>query len=203
MDAKDLPSANGGGVTPTASSPRLPENGPAHEGRGPGTTASGSIIATGAAARRVSPRPSSSRSEPYPASSSNGAASASLTTSGARPAVAPKRPTTTSAARPRMADQPGTAQTVAKDQSARPQRKDPDPVQLLQLDTGEWACPTCTLLNPESSLQCDACGTHRPSAKANGKGQGGEGWWCEFCGSGPREMGFWSCGECGWVRKWG
>jgi hypothetical protein len=30
-----------------------------------------------------------------------------------------------------------------------------------------------------------------------------DGWWCEFCGAGPREMGFWSCLECGWVRKWG
>jgi hypothetical protein len=69
---------------------------------------------------------------------------------------------------------------------------------MVQLPTGEWSCPTCTLLNPAHSLQCEACG----SAKSTTKGDG-EMWWCEFCGSGPREMGFWSCTDCGWVRKWG
>jgi len=67
------------------------------------------------------------------------------------------------------------------------------------LDADEWSCPTCTLINPSSSLSCDACTTSRPVKLVTTK----EGWYCEFCGSGPREMGFWSCGECGWVRKWG
>lgn len=63
----------------------------------------------------------------------------------------------------------------------------------------EWSCPTCTLINPSSSLSCDACATSRPVQLVTTS----EGWFCEFCGSGPREMGFWSCVNCGWVRKWG
>lgn len=64
----------------------------------------------------------------------------------------------------------------------------------------EWSCPTCTLINPLSALSCEACTTSRPVSAISGSG---DGWYCEFCGAGPREMGYWSCAECGWVRKWG
>lgn len=67
---------------------------------------------------------------------------------------------------------------------------------------GDWQCNTCTLVNPPHILQCDACATPRP-VQAKPRGQQINGWMCEFCGSGPREMTYWSCGECGWVRKWG
>lgn len=71
-------------------------------------------------------------------------------------------------------------------------------------DTDEWPCPTCTLLNPFTALSCEACTTPRPQSQSQHrpKTQDG-GWFCDFCGSGPREMSFWSCNECGWVRKWG
>ena len=62
----------------------------------------------------------------------------------------------------------------------------------------DWSCPTCTLVNPISSLTCEACTSPRPAIRGDGQS-----WYCEFCGAGPREMGFWSCVECGWVRKWG
>ncbi|EIW73578.1 hypothetical protein TREMEDRAFT_59752 [Tremella mesenterica DSM 1558] len=60
----------------------------------------------------------------------------------------------------------------------------------------EWSCATCTLLNPASKTRCEACDTARPVDPS-------EGWYCEFCGAGPRDAGYWSCLECGWVRKWG
>jgi hypothetical protein len=65
----------------------------------------------------------------------------------------------------------------------------------------EWSCPTCTLLNPISSRTCEACSTPNPRSPPTIKK--GDGWFCDFCGSGPRDMSYWSCSECGWVRKWG
>jgi hypothetical protein len=65
----------------------------------------------------------------------------------------------------------------------------------------EWSCPTCTLLNPISSRTCEACTT--PNANTPPPSKKGDGWFCDFCGSGPRDMSYWSCSECGWVRKWG
>jgi hypothetical protein len=65
----------------------------------------------------------------------------------------------------------------------------------------EWSCPTCTLLNPNPSRTCEACSTPNPNTPPPNKK--GDGWFCDFCGSGPRDMSFWSCSECGWVRKWG
>lgn len=71
---------------------------------------------------------------------------------------------------------------------------------LLTLPSGEWSCPTCTLLNQPRSLACEACAAPKPRPTQNKKANS---WWCEFCGAGPRDMEFWSCLDCGWVRKWG
>ncbi|BEJ13840.1 hypothetical protein CspHIS471_0310140 [Cutaneotrichosporon sp. HIS471] len=60
-----------------------------------------------------------------------------------------------------------------------------------------WTCGICTLINTLSAHRCEACESPRPAQNTD------DGWWCEFCGAGPREMGFWSCLECGWVRKSG
>lgn len=82
-----------------------------------------------------------------------------------------------------------------------PAPKSPRPEEpLLTLPSGEWSCPTCTLLNGPRSLACEACTTPKPRPTQSKKGNS---WWCEFCGAGPRDMEFWSCLECGWVRKWG
>lgn len=62
----------------------------------------------------------------------------------------------------------------------------------------QWACPTCTLLNPVRMTTCDACTTPRPQQMVTG-----DGWFCDFCGCGPREMTYWTCGECGSMRTWG
>ena len=68
-----------------------------------------------------------------------------------------------------------------------------------------WSCPTCTLLNPHTNRSCEACTTLRPgvTSSLSQSKTSAEGWYCDFCGSGPREMSFWSCAECGTVRKWG
>ncbi|CAD6570264.1 MAG: hypothetical protein TREMPRED_005707 [Tremellales sp. Tagirdzhanova-0007] len=71
---------------------------------------------------------------------------------------------------------------------------------LLESPNGKWSCTTCTLLNPPLALTCEACASSRPRT---GRNPEDEVWYCEFCGAGPREMEFWSCAECGWVRKWG
>jgi hypothetical protein len=73
------------------------------------------------------------------------------------------------------------------------------------VEQSKWSCPTCTLLNPVSVQSCEACTTDRPGRKPKPKPKSStqEGWYCEFCGTGPRDMSYWSCGECGWVRKWG
>jgi hypothetical protein len=78
---------------------------------------------------------------------------------------------------------------------------DDDPLPKPRSAPTEWSCPTCTLLNPKSSRACEACTTPNPNTPALSKK--GDGWFCAFCGSGPRDMSYWSCGECGWVRKWG
>jgi hypothetical protein len=90
---------------------------------------------------------------------------------------------------------------------------DPDEQAIRPMERSEWSCPTCTLLNPITEMACDACTTPNPdppppsrirSIERGGDGGGKvQGWFCDFCGSGPRDMSFWSCGECGWVRKWG
>lgn len=62
----------------------------------------------------------------------------------------------------------------------------------------EWTCSTCTLINPIAAATCEVCTSPRPALPPSA-----DAWFCDFCGAGPREMGFWSCAECGWVRKWG
>ncbi|KAJ8489875.1 hypothetical protein ONZ45_g13410 [Pleurotus djamor] len=47
----------------------------------------------------------------------------------------------------------------------------PPPPARASNQPSEWACPTCTLLNPRSASQCDACLTSRPI-------DGSEGWKC-------------------------
>lgn len=109
------------------------------------------------------------------------------------------------------ASQPAVPKPLKPSKSAKPSptrslddsvpiQPPPQPVPPLELPTGEWSCPLCTLFNPSLALTCEACTTPRPRARQKGAE---EVWYCEFCGVGPREMGFWSCGECGWVRKWG
>lgn len=71
------------------------------------------------------------------------------------------------------------------------------------LPPGEWSCETCTLINNAQAKSCDACATPRPAPIEHIGRVGPEGWYCDFCGAGPRDMSFWSCIECGWVRKWG
>ncbi|KIJ47862.1 hypothetical protein M422DRAFT_28664 [Sphaerobolus stellatus SS14] len=60
------------------------------------------------------------------------------------------------------------------------------------IQSGEWTCNLCTLINAPLALQCDACATLRP--------QSSSGWTCLSCGE--RGMGheFWSCRSCGWVK---
>jgi hypothetical protein len=69
--------------------------------------------------------------------------------------------------------------------------------------TSEWTCETCTLINDAEARSCEACATAKPAPIQTIGKVGPEGWYCDFCGAGPREMSYWSCTECGWVRKWG
>jgi hypothetical protein len=97
---------------------------------------------------------------------------------------------------------------------------DDDPISIINVEPSEiatsepqeWSCPTCTLLNPISARTCEVCSSPSPLPIRPKHPQGvlvrkttkeGAGWYCDFCGSGPRDMGYWSCQECGWVRKWG
>jgi hypothetical protein len=86
------------------------------------------------------------------------------------------------------------------------------PSTIATSEPQEWSCPTCTLLNPISARTCEACTSPSPlpvtpktSKDVAGRKTTKEeaGWYCDFCGFGPRDMGYWSCQECGWVRKWG
>lgn len=75
------------------------------------------------------------------------------------------------------------------------------PPPLIPATTGEWTCPTCTLINEPLAKTCEACTSPRPNTTTRGGVEGG--WFCGFCGAGPRDKEFWSCGECGWVRNFG
>ncbi|ORX40250.1 WLM domain-domain-containing protein [Kockovaella imperatae] len=80
------------------------------------------------------------------------------------------------------------SQTIQRNQRVKLKQSSP---------TAEWPCPTCTLINSNSVSSCEACASPRP------RPTDGTTWHCDFCGAGPREMSFWSCIECGWVRNWG
>lgn len=114
----------------------------------------------------------------------------------------PSRQPTSQSSQPRSTHPvdslPAKKQRPTRLPSDRPHRSPGDNRQIPS-PPNDWTCPTCTLINPAQSLACEACTTSRPV----GRRGPGEGWYCEFCGSGPREMGYWSCAECGWVRKWG
>jgi hypothetical protein len=73
-----------------------------------------------------------------------------------------------------------------------------DAAMSSDLLNADWSCPVCTLLNPAYTLSCEACAAPKPTQKTSKAG-----WYCEFCAAGPRDVEFWSCTECGWVRKWG
>ena len=60
--------------------------------------------------------------------------------------------------------------------------------------SGEWTCPSCTLVNTPLSLQCEVCLTRRP-AHPNA------GWTCQVCKEEGIPHGFWSCSFCGTVKS--
>lgn len=90
--------------------------------------------------------------------------------------------------------------SLAKAASVLPSKASPKPMNAPPNPTAgsQWACPTCTLLNPVRATTCDACTTPRPQQMVTK-----DGWFCDFCGCGPREMTYWTCGECGSMRTWG
>jgi len=89
---------------------------------------------------------------------------------------------------------PSITNSTAKKLSTIPS----DPVQKLRRppqpnQTGEWPCPTCTLVNSTRSMECDACGMHRPYDES-------EGWSCLTCGEVGNPHGHWTCRFCGEVK---
>lgn len=57
----------------------------------------------------------------------------------------------------------------------------------------QWACPTCTLLNPANLVHCDACTTRKPLDEQ-------QGWSCLTCGEVGISHNFWMCSWCGEVK---
>ncbi|KAF8913239.1 WLM domain-containing protein [Gymnopilus junonius] len=73
-----------------------------------------------------------------------------------------------------------------------------NPVQKLQSlpqsnSSGEWPCPTCTLVNSARSIQCDACSMRRPYDERKG-------WSCLTCGEVGNPHDHWTCRFCGEVK---
>lgn len=56
-----------------------------------------------------------------------------------------------------------------------------------------WSCSVCTLINPASALQCDACATHKPFDES-------EGWSCLTCGENGNSHDHWACKFCGTIK---
>ncbi len=164
--------------------------------------------------------PSNGHGTTIKSTSSPGSSSNNSTTRKVSPA--PKQPRNGTGSRDQPYDLTSTnarpTKSLIPTSSSSPSNTKPYPIitskkssstsETLITPEGEWQCPTCTLLNSRDRLSCEACTTARPSSVArmtsvdNGNGEG-KVWFCDFCGAGPRDMGFWSCAECGWVRKWG
>lgn len=123
------------------------------------------------------------RARPPPARATKPAAAGGSGVNGAGPTTGPKSASNKPAGSSRSNSTPATA-------SSNPTTPPPP--------RDDWTCPTCTLINPMSARACDACTTPRPERAVSSQG-----WYCDFCGAGPRDMGLWTCGECQWVRKWG
>lgn len=62
---------------------------------------------------------------------------------------------------------------------------------------GQWTCPTCTLVNRELALQCDACLSVRPSGPTDTL----SGWTCTTCGERDIPYELRSCRFCGAVKS--
>ncbi|KAL5523729.1 hypothetical protein ACEPAG_7902 [Sanghuangporus baumii] len=91
------------------------------------------------------------------------------------------------------------AATSAQNQELCESSDFPKPVLSKKLerrvvDVG-WACPACTLLNPNHFLQCTACSTLRPRCVLK------DGWTCMTCGEVGMPHEFWSCRFCGSVKE--
>ncbi len=151
-----------------------------------GSTASSWTIS--AASTPPTSRPPSAPRDSKPATAgaprsgpnSSSKAATGLPTSGPSPSITPS-----------ISDATSSTASAISDSATKPKAPRKPPT--------TWTCGVCTLINPVAARQCEACENPRPVQKTSDA----DGWWCEFCGAGPREMGFWSCLECGWVRKWG
>jgi len=64
---------------------------------------------------------------------------------------------------------------------------------LVPTSSAEWSCPTCTLLNVPTALQCNACLSTRPVDPSTG-------WSCMTCGEAGMPHEFWTCTFCGTVK---
>ncbi|KAL7422706.1 hypothetical protein Q5752_001997 [Cryptotrichosporon argae] len=124
-----------------------------------------------------------------------GTAASSLLSTAAHKALRPEPKT--QSARPAKVGKRSPAPSSRPAQPAKPRSASVPRPPVARI---EWACPTCTLLNPPDTLACNACAAPRPPGART---QQAEGWYCDFCGAGPRDTSYWSCAECGWVRQWG
>jgi hypothetical protein len=77
--------------------------------------------------------------------------------------------------------------------SSQPTAVEPPPITF---DDGSWPCPACTLTNNPAATHCAACEGPRPRDLSKG-------WYCDICGDGPRDHGYWMCLGCGSVRRSG
>jgi hypothetical protein len=119
------------------------------------------------------------------------------------------RSATTSSQPPLHADQPSGSRSGASQR--RPPgvnvltKPRPPPVKKATKPSAgsTWSCPTCTLINQPSALQCEACLAVRPD-QTHAQTPGPivtEGWTCSVCGEQGMEHTFWTCRFCGSVKS--